>query len=135
MKPFVDVERALLALLDRELATAGLTGKSDTSWPDPAEVPFIRVERIGGRRGRLVDSPWVDIEVLHHGGAGKLVLEAIDAILTGYPDGVAVAQDTGDPVFVKLEWVATPRPVHRLPWDSDDVRRYAATYQLRAARP
>jgi hypothetical protein len=138
VKQFVDVERAMLALLDREFAAAGLgdlVGKSDTSWPDPVEVPFVRVERLGGRRTRLMDFPWVDVEVLHHGGEGKLLIEAIDTILSSYPRGVEVAQDTGDPVFVKLELVSTPRPIHRLPWDSDDVRRYAATYQLRASRP
>lgn len=127
LKPFADIELAIMALLDRDVPE--IASKSGTSWPSPFTYPCVRVERLPGRRTRLNDYPWVDIEVLDEGAKGKLVLEAIDTALASYPGGVAVG--TG---FVKLELVDVPTPPRRLPWSDDRVRRYAATYQLRARR-
>lgn len=127
LQPFADIEKAIMALLDRDVPE--IAEKSGTEWPSPLTYPAVRVERLPGRRDRLNDYPWIDIEVLHEGTAGKLVLEAIDTALASYPDGVAV----GDR-FVKLELVGVPTPPRRLPWSDDRVRRYAATYQLRARR-
>lgn len=127
MKTFPDVELAVMALLDRDLPA--LAEKSRTEWPSPLEYPAIRIERLPGRRNRLNDYPWVDIEVLADGTSGKLVLEGIDTLLASYPRGVAV----GDR-FVKLELVQVVTSPRRLPWSDDRVRRYAATYQLRTTR-
>jgi hypothetical protein len=125
--PFVDVEKWVMALLDRDVPE--LFEKSGTEWPDDLATPFARIERLPGRRNRLKDYPWVDIEVLAPGVNGKMLLEAIDVVLSSYPRGVAV----GDR-FVKLEDITVITPPRRLPWDDDGVRRYAATYQLRLSR-
>lgn len=127
MKTFPDVEKAVMAFLDRDVPE--IDQKSGTEWPSPLTYPAVKIERLPGRRNRLNDYPWVDIEVLDQGTAGKLVLEAIDTALASYPRGVAV----GDR-FVKLELVQVITSPRRLPWSDDRVRRYAATYQLRTTR-
>lgn len=128
LKPYVDIEKALMALLDRDLPA--LNGKSGTEYPGADQVlPYARLERLPGRRGILVDHPVVDIDVFAEGTGGKLLQDDIEAALSSYPGGVAV----GDR-FVKLELVSSTGP-RRLPWSDDRVRRYAATYQLRARRP
>jgi hypothetical protein len=127
LKPFPDIEKFVMALIDRDVPE--LTDKSGTELPVGLAVPYARVERLPGRRNRLVDYPWVDVEVFATGTAGKLLLEAIDVAFSSYPSGVAV----GDR-FVKLEDVSVITGPRRLPWDDDRVRRYAATYQLRVSR-
>jgi hypothetical protein len=127
MKTVPDVEEAVMAFLDRDVPA--IAEKSRTEWPSPLEYPAVRIERLPGRRNRLNDYPWVDIEVLDEGVNGKLLLEAIDTALASYPRGVAV----GDR-FVKLELVQVITGPRRLPWSDDRVRRYAATYQLRTTR-
>lgn len=127
LKPFIDVEKALMALLDRDVPA--LADKSGTELPDGSTYPYARIERLPGRRSVLIDRPVVDIDVFAVGTAGKSLQEDIEAALASYPRGVAV----GDR-FVKLELVSATGP-RRLPWSDDRVRRYAATYQLRARRP
>jgi hypothetical protein len=127
LQPFVDVEKWMMALIDRDVPE--LNEKSGTEWPDDLATPFVRLERLPGRRNRLKDYPWVDVEVLAPGVQGKMLLEAIDTALFSYPGGVAV----GDR-FVKLEDISVITGPRRLPWDDDGVRRYAATYQLRLSR-
>lgn len=129
LKPFVDIEKAVMALLDRDVEL--LAGKSGTELPPitNATFPYARIQRLPGRRSLLVDRPVVDIDVFAVGTAGKSLQEDIEAALASYPRGVAV----GDR-FVKLELVSSMGP-RRLPWSDDRVRRYAATYQLRARRP
>ena len=127
LQPFIDVEKWMMALLDRDVPE--LADKSGTELPDGQTVPYARIERLPGRRNRLKDYPWVDIEVFAEGTAGKILLETIDTALSSYPRGVAV----GDR-FVKLEDITVITPPRRLPWDDDRVRRYAATYQLRLSR-
>lgn len=127
LQPFVDVEKWAMALIDRDVPE--LFEKSGTELPDGLATPYCRVERLPGRRNRLKDYPWLDVEVFAPGVDGKMLLEAIDVVLSGYPRGVAV----GDR-FVKLEDITVITPPRRLPWDDDRVRRYAATYQLRLSR-
>jgi hypothetical protein len=128
LKPYVDIEKAMMALLDRDLPE--LSERSGTELPDDlTDLPYARIERLPGRRSLLVDAPVVDVDVFAVGTAGKSLQEAIEAVLASYPRGVAV----GDR-FVKLELVSSTGP-RRLPWSDDRVRRYAATYQLRARRP
>ena len=127
LRPYIDIEKAVMALLDRDVPA--LTGKSGTELPDGLAVPYARIERLPGRRALLIDHPVVDIDVFAVGTGGKLLQDDIEAALSSYPKGVAV----GDR-FVKLELVSSTGP-RRLPWSDDRVRRYAATYQLRARRP
>jgi hypothetical protein len=127
LPPFPDIERVLMSLIDRDVD--GMNEKSGTELPDGLDVPFARVARVGGRRNRLKDYPWVDIEVFATGTDGKSILEDIEAALFGYPGAVAVGER-----FVKIEDVQVRAALHRRPWEDDRVRRYAATYQLRVSR-
>lgn len=124
---FPDIEKVMFALLDR--GVPALAGKSGTELPDAQVMPYVRVHRIGGRRNRLKDYPWVDVEVFAVGVAGKSLLEDIETALFGYPEGVAVGSK-----FVKVEDVQVRASLDRRPWDDDSVRRYGATYQLTVSR-
>jgi hypothetical protein len=106
-----------------------MDGKVGTELPSGQSMPYVRVARLGGRRNRLKDYPWVDIEIFAVGSAGKSLMEDLDAILSSYPGGVAVGSK-----FVKIEDVQVRAGLARRPWSDDSVRRYGATYQLTVSR-
>lgn len=125
---FPDIELTIMAVLDRDISA--LTNKSGTELPKNDPLPYARVKRVpAGRRTRLKDYPWVDIEVFAVGVAGKSLMEDIDAALFGYPEGVAVGDQ-----FVKIEDVQVRAGLGQRPWTDDRVRRYGATYQLTVSR-
>jgi len=124
---FPDIEKVVMAMIDRDVAD--MDEKSGTELPTDQAFPYARVARVGGRRNRLKDYPWVDIEVFAADVEGKSILEDIEAALFSYPGAVAVGER-----FVKIEDVQVRAALHRRPWEDDRVRRYAATYQLRVSR-
>jgi len=125
---FPNIELAVMAILDRDIVA--LTNKSGTELPKNQPLPYVRVFRVpGGRRNRLKDYPWVDIEVFAEGATGKSLMEDIDAVIFGYPEGVAVGDQ-----FVKIEDVQVRASLGQRPWTDDRVRRYGATYQLTVSR-
>jgi len=127
LKTFPDIEAVIKVLVERDME--GMDGKVGTELPSGQSMPYVRVARLGGRRNRLKDYPWVDIEIFAVGSAGKSLMEDLDVILSSYPGGVAVGSK-----FVKIEDVQVRAGLARRPWGDDSVRRYGATYQLTVSR-
>jgi hypothetical protein len=131
--PYPDIEDAVRTLLLRDFATE-LPAPSRVGVdypPDGAALPYVRVEKIAAsQRGRLNDSPVLDIEVLAPTrAAAKALIERIDAHLLDYPHSVVISSG-----LAVLDMVTVPvAPVSR-PWEGPNARRYGGTYQFSVRR-
>jgi hypothetical protein len=98
----------------------------DTETPEDlqARLPFIRVERLGGGRGQVSDSPSVEIQVYASTYAEvSLLAERICQWLCGPPPPL--------PQIDKA--VCTSAPVE-IPYGDVRIRRLVASYQLTTRR-
>lgn len=137
--PQSSLERALLALLERDFVTRdgdvlaqhpGRVG-GDFGY-DPAAMPwFIRIDRIpGGSSGRLEGTTVIDLEVF---STDYLLAESVafdlEALVLGYPHVVEVEGRK-----VVFDDVTQNVGVADLPWEDDSVHRLGATYVITARR-
>lgn len=133
LKPYPDIEKALRAILLRDLSDV-LTDPKQVAVDFPAGddiLPFVRIEKTQmSRRLRLTDHPVVDIEVLSGTRDGaKSLIERIDAHLLDYPHSVVISSG-----LAILDMVTVPRSPASQPWDSPNVRRFAGTYEFSVRR-
>ena len=134
LRPYPDIEEALVKLLLRDFATDFPNTKQvGVEWPTTNPVyPFVRIQKVApSQRARLNDSPVVDVEVLAPTrAAAKGLIERIDAHLLDYPHSVVLASGRN----VVLDAVTVPIAPTAQPWESPDARRFAGTYQFSVRR-
>jgi hypothetical protein len=118
---FPDVQAMLVEMLADYGTVAVKTG------PDLAEkLPFISVQRLGGRDDRFTDEAPVDVDVFTPDYSGLALAETIRQRLTAGPIRTSLG------VIDRITTDSAPREI---PWtDGSTVRRFAATYRLRARR-
>lgn len=118
---FPDVQ----AMLHEVLSSYGTFGvQTDAHLLD--KLPFIAAREIGGRDDRITDYTEVDIDVFTSGYSGKELAEEIRQYITA---GVIVTS------VGQIDRATTSTKPHEIPWtDGSTVRRFTATYRLRARR-
>lgn len=137
IQPFSSMERALLALLERDF-TYGAEALSD----HPERVGgdfgyegkpwFIRIDQVpGGASNRLEGDFVLDIEVFSPSySTAESVAFAVEALLLGYPHVVEVGGRK-----VVFDSVTENQGPSDIPWEGDDkVTRLLATYVITARR-
>jgi len=131
VKPFISIERALLALLERDLPDLqGHPERVGGDMPGALTDIYHRIDRLPGRSNRLEGTFVVDIETFgpDYDKTEKAAL-ALEATLLGYPHVVEVSGRRV--VFDSVEQSASPSEI---PWDDDNVHRLLATYVITARR-
>jgi hypothetical protein len=97
-----------------------------SDFPDSDNGYFVRIEKMGGVRTRLVDYPTVDIEVVAPTyGQVESLSESISMLLLGYPHTIA----TPSGVAV-LDSVDETSSFAEYPYPDSSYRRLSATYDL-----
>lgn len=95
-------------------------------FPDQDGGIFVRIEKLGGVRTRLVDYPTVDIDVVAPTyGQAESLSESISMLLLGYPHSIA----TPSGVAV-LDSVDETSSFAELPYPDSSYRRLSATYDF-----
>lgn len=115
---FPDVQRVLVDALTVFVGP----DRTDIETPDDlqARLPFVRIVRTGGGRGRLNDLATVEIDVFAGSYAqAQPLAESISQWLCGPPPPI--------PVLDRVVCAVAPR---ELPWGDVNVRRLGATYQV-----
>jgi hypothetical protein len=121
---FPDIETAIMDLLEDLVGTDSI-GTSTT--PDLGNLlPFIRVTRFGGADDRITDTARVDIDVF---GATR-------------PDAYPLAETVRQRMLaaphtvngVVIGTVTTDAAPTEVPWDDQLIRRWTASYQVKARR-
>lgn len=133
MESFPDIENVVRALLLRDFAVRlpnqGQVG-TDFIVDFTGRLPYVRLERVGGSSVRLNDYPLVDVEFFDDTTADLKSLSAdVHAYLLGYPHSVELGSRR-----VTLDTVGVTVAPRRLPWADENIRRFAATYQLSIRR-
>ncbi len=119
---FPDVQR----LLVEELAVWVGADHVDTETPEDlqGQLPFIRVQRLGGGRGQVTDVATVELQFFSRTYAEVQPLaERVTEWLCGPPSAIAQidrARCAGSPV--------------EIPYGDERIRRMVATYQLTTRR-
>jgi hypothetical protein len=139
LQPQTSMERAVLALLERDFVTRDgvrLADHPERVGSDFAFVRgttpwFIRIDRIpGGNSGRIEGRTVIDLEVFSD---DYLLAESVafdlEALALGYPHVVEVEGRK-----VVFDDVTQNVGVADLPWEDDSVYRLGATYVITARR-
>lgn len=119
---FPDVQRLLVAALGVWVGDDHV----DTETPDDLQdqLPFIRVERVGGGRDRISDSPTVELQFYASTYADVQPLaESVSEWLCGPPAPL--------PQLDRV--LCTSAPVE-IPYGDERIRRMVATFQLTTRR-
>ena len=129
LRPHADLSDVLFALADRDFPDA--FAETGTSLDEvETNLPYLRVEVVGGQGDRFGRTSLVDVEVFAGTYREAVSLaEALSAYLLGYPRSVMVGER-----LVVLDVVVETRPPVELPWDDSQIRRFAATYQISVRR-
>lgn len=132
VKPFTSVERAVLALFERDYTE--VPGDPRVGGNFPGEVAaddyFIEIDKVGGRSDRFEGDFVLDIGV--YSGSYSLaesVAFELEALLLRYPHVVEV-----DGKKVIFDYVEQNQVPAEAPWDDDAVHRLLATYVITARR-
>lgn len=124
LAPFPDVEQAVISLL------TGL-GTADTETPSNlvANLPFIRVNRIGGTNDRITDAARVDVNIyaVKRTDAATLA-ETVRQRMLSYPHVITI------PVACVLDDVITDVAPNEVPWGDPAIRRFTSSYRVTARR-
>lgn len=132
LQPYPDIELTIKTMLHRDFPELANDAQVGVDFPaDNEPLPFVRVEELSlGIRTKLTYKPVVEISVLASGrGAAKALIEKIDARMLDYPHSVVISSGP-----VVLDMVTVPVVLAQRPWDSPNVRLYAATYQFSVRR-
>lgn len=120
---FPDLELGLVDLF-ASLVPAGYTG-TDTPADLEQRLPYVRVNRIGGRDDGVTDSGSYDVDFFAASRASAV------ALADQGDDLLRDARTAGD--FL-IDNVRTDVGLRRLPWPNPKVRRRSATYTVSARR-
>lgn len=121
MKNFPDVQRMLIELL----AGYGTVAVQTTATLED-NLPFITVQRGGGRDNFFTDTASVTIQVFSSTYSGMAIAETIRQFLTDGPHVSSIGV---------IDRVTTDSGPIEVPWtDQSTVRRFTATYRLRVRR-
>ena len=137
VKPFTSMERAALALLERDLVfeADALSEHPERVGGDFAfkgSMPwYIRIDRVpGGSADRLEGDFVLDIETFSRDyTVAESLAFAIEALLLGYPHVVEV-----DGRKVVFDSVTENQGPADIPWEDEAVHRLLATYVITARR-
>lgn len=118
---FPDVQ----AMLQEVLSPYGTFGvQTDAHLAD--KLPFVSVTEIGGTDNHFTDFTEIDVNVFTPDYSGKALAETIRQRLISGPIVTAAGV---------IDRVTTSTKPRELPWtDGSTVRRFAATYRVRARR-
>jgi len=128
-----DVFKVLLPQGVPELVTVGSVYRVGTSLPSGLDVtlPYVRVDRVGGRQEKLLETPVLDLDVFHSSRPLAVSLsETISTFLLGYPH--AVVLPGGRKVI--LDIIEQVSPPVEVPWDDSNIRRFLSSYQITVRR-
>lgn len=134
IKPFSSMERALMALLVRDLPQleeSDLRVGGDFDF-QPATMNFyIRIDKVPGGRADIHEGTFVfDVEVFSQDYLlAESVAFAIETLALGYPHVVEVEDRK-----VVFDDVTQNVGVADLPWEDDSTYRLGATYVITARR-
>ena len=137
IKPFSSMERAVLALLERDLVVDAqpLSATPERVGGDAAfsgKPWYIRIDQVpGGASDRFEGDFILDIEVFSGSySTAESVAFAVEALLLGYPHVVEVGGRK-----VVFDSVVENQGPSDIPWEGDDtVSRLLATYVITARR-
>jgi hypothetical protein len=116
MTTYPDVEKSLAAWAK---TVPGVVG-SGTVFKG-AQLPFVRIGKLGGPRGDVTDNPQVDIDVF------AATRDQAFAIADEISERLKPRTRAGDAI---IDTVRTPVSPRQLPWSNDDIKRVSATYAL-----
>jgi hypothetical protein len=121
MAAWPDGELGLVTLF--ETITSATRAGTDTPADLAGNLPFLRVQRIGGPRDSITDFGEYDIDgFAATRNAARAVVEEALALL-------APGRKAGSVVLDNITVIVGPR---RLPWDNPNVRRWGATCSITA---
>jgi len=131
VKPFGSIERAVLALFERDYAPLdGHPGRVGGDLPGALTDLYVRIDRVSGRADRFEGDFVLDIECFHPSyEEAENASFALEALLLGYPHVVEVNGRR-----VVLDEVQQNQGPSETFWDDDSVHRLLATYVITARR-
>lgn len=132
LEPYPDIAAAVMLLVEQwypdEFAPRDGRFRTGRVFPPNVQndLPFCRVQDIGGNDDGLTDRPLIDVDILAPSFAeARRLAVGVQARLLGYPwrAGTTV-----------LDQVRTAMRPHAVPWDDDNIHRYYASYGISARR-
>lgn len=132
IQPLPSVEKALLALLDRDYPpVVGHPDRAGGNQPDTVDEVYVEISRVpGGNSTRTGGVAVIDVDCYapSYDGADSAASD-VEALLFGYPHVVEVGDQT-----VVLDHVEQNIGPAERPWQDDSVTRIGATYVISLRR-
>lgn len=129
LPPFPDAEDVVMALLEPVAPTT-----TDTAASLDSDAPIIKVTRVGGTDDFFTDRPLVEVGVFAPTyEQARQVARACQQVILQCGGRKIVTPDYPDGVLIdKAETTSAPL---RVPYENENLRHKAATYQFAWRRP
>jgi hypothetical protein len=129
LPPFPDAEDVVMALLEEVADTT-----TDTAATLDSDAPVIKVTRVGGTDDLITDRPLVEVAVFAttYEQARQLARQCQQVILASGGRSIVTPDHPQGVLIDKAETTSAPL---RVPYENENLRHKAATYQFSFRRP